>query len=48
MTVSKYYVMSEDNKLAIGVYLWESVSKANAWYTAKWYDYMKKRETAWG
>ena len=40
--ISKYYVMSEDNKLAGGVYLWESVSKANAWYTAKWYDYMKK------
>ena len=43
--ISKYYVLAEDNKIAGGIYLWESVSKANAWYNAKWYDYMKE---AWG
>jgi len=43
--ISKFYVLSEDNRRAGGLYLWESIGKANEWYTTEWYDYMK---SAWG
>ena len=39
--ISKFYLLSGDNKKAGGLYLWKSVEKANAWYTAEWYDYIK-------
>ena len=39
---AKYYVLSGDNNKAGGIYIWESLAKANAWYTPKWYDYIKK------
>ena len=43
--ISKFYLLSGNNERAGGLYLWESIVKANAWYTPEWYDYMKK---AWG
>ena len=43
--VSKFYLLSGNNERAGGLYLWESISKANDWYTPEWYDYMKR---AWG
>ena len=39
--ISKFYVLSGDNKKAGGLYLWQSVEKANAWHTPEWYDYIK-------
>lgn len=41
----KYYVMTEDNKAAGGIYLWESREKAEAWYNDEWTRYMTE---AWG
>lgn len=41
----KYYIMTEDQRQAGGIYLWESRAKAEAWYTAEWTRYMTE---AWG
>ncbi|MGR8919890.1 MAG: YdhR family protein [Gammaproteobacteria bacterium] len=41
----KYYVMTEDNRHAGGIYLWESREKAEAWYNDEWTRYMTE---AWG
>lgn len=41
----KYYVMSEDDKHAGGIYLWESKEQAEAWYNEEWIMYMTE---AWG
>ena len=41
----KYYVMTDDQKQAGGIYLWESREKAQAWYNEEWTRYMTE---AWG
>ncbi len=41
--IRKYYLMTADNKKAGGVYFWESVEKANAWFTPDWFDYIKTK-----
>lgn len=41
--IRKYYVMTGDNKKAGGVYFWESLQKANAWFNPEWFDYMKTK-----
>ena len=41
----KYYVMTEDNQHAGGIYLWETKEQAEAWYNDEWRKYMTE---AWG
>ena len=41
----KYYVMTDDQRQAGGIYLWETRAAAEAWYNADWVDYMT---AAWG
>lgn len=41
--IRKYYLVTGDNKKAGGVYFWESIDKANAWFTPKWFDYIKTK-----
>ena len=41
----KYYIMTEDNQHAGGIYLWESREQAEAWYNEDWMKYMTE---AWG
>jgi hypothetical protein len=41
----KYYVVTEDQRQAGGIYLWETRAAAEAWYTPEWSRYMTE---AWG
>ncbi len=41
--IRKYYLVTGDNKKAGGVYFWNSLEKANAWFTPEWFDYIKTK-----
>ena len=41
--IRKYYLVTGDNTKAGGVYFWESIDKANAWFTPEWFDYIKTK-----
>ena len=41
--IRKYYVVTGDNEKAGGVYFWDSLEKANAWFTPEWFDYIKTK-----
>ena len=39
----KYYVMTEDNQHAGGIYLWENQAAADAAYSEEWKAYMTEK-----
>ena len=39
----KCYVLSEDGKMAGGVYLWKSRAEADAMYTESWKDFVREK-----
>ncbi|MFN0164576.1 MAG: hypothetical protein ACKVQQ_25345 [Burkholderiales bacterium] len=43
--IRKYYGIAEDGKTLVGIYLWESRSAAERFYTAEWIALVTKR---WG
>ncbi len=41
--IRKYYVLSQDGKMAGGIYLWNSKAEAEALYTESWRAFVKEK-----
>ena len=41
--IRKYYGIAPDGGSLVGIYLWESVAAANAFYTPDWVEMVTKR-----
>lgn len=41
--IRKYYVLSQDGKMAGGIYLWNSKAEAEALYTESWRAFVREK-----